>query len=79
MAWHKANPPVDRPPNLIDDALAAVQAGRVLSELDLAPIALGPYIAGLDTSANTIAFMLYDPRERTPALQERSRAGRETD
>jgi cytochrome P450 len=59
VAWHKANPPVDRPPNLIDDALAAVQAGRVLTEHDLAPIALGPYIAGLDTSANTIAFMLY--------------------
>lgn len=59
VAYHKANPPVDRPPNLIDDALAAAREGRVLSEHDLVPIALGPYIAGLDTSANTMAFMLY--------------------
>ncbi len=59
VAYHKANPPVDRPPNLIDDALAAARKGRVLSEQDLVPIALGPYIAGLDTSANTMAFMLY--------------------
>lgn len=59
VAYHKANPPVNREPNLIDDALAAAREGRVLSERDLIPIALGPYIAGLDTSANTIAFMLY--------------------
>ncbi len=59
IAHHKANPPVDRQPNLIDDALAAVQNGTTLKETDLVPIALGPYIAGLDTSANTIAFMLY--------------------
>lgn len=57
--WHKANPPVDRPANLIDDSISAVREGRVLSERDLVTIALGPYIAGLDTSANTIAFMLY--------------------
>ncbi len=57
--YHRANPPVDRPPNLIDDALAAAQEGNVLNEQDLVPFALGPYIAGLDTSANTIAFMLY--------------------
>lgn len=59
VAYHKANPPVDRMPNLIDDALAAAQVGNILTEQDLLPIALGPYIAGLDTSANTIAFMLY--------------------
>jgi cytochrome P450 len=59
LAYHRAHPPVDREPNLIDDALAAARDGRVLSERDLVPFALGPYIAGLDTSANTIAFMLY--------------------
>ncbi|GAB4577837.1 MAG: cytochrome P450 [Anaerolineales bacterium] len=59
VAYHRANPPVDRPANLIDDALAAVKAGRVLSDADLVPFALGPYIAGLDTSSNSIAFMLY--------------------
>ena len=59
IAHHKAHPPLDREPDLIDDALAAIQAGSALKETDLVPIALGPYIAGLDTSANTIAFMLY--------------------
>lgn len=59
IAYHKAHPPVDREPNLIDDALEAAKEGRVLKESDLIPLALGPYIAGLDTSANTIAFMLY--------------------
>lgn len=57
--YHKANPPIDREPNLIDDALVAVREGRLLKESDLVPLALGPYIAGLDTSANTIGFMLY--------------------
>lgn len=59
VAYHKAHPPVDREPNLIDDALAAAREGRLISERDLVAITLGPYIAGLDTSANTIAFMLY--------------------
>lgn len=40
--YHIANPPVDRLPNLIDDALAAAQEGNVLSEQDLVPFALGP-------------------------------------
>lgn len=69
VAWHKANPPVGREPNLVDDALAAVREGRVLSDRDLVPIALGPYIAGLDTSANTIAFMLYAIFKQPELLQ----------
>lgn len=59
VAYHRANPPTDRPRNLIDDALDAVAAGHILSDDDLVPFALGPYIAGLDTSSNSIAFMLY--------------------
>lgn len=59
VAYHRANPPTNREPNLMDDALAAMQAGRVLTENDLVPIALAPYIAGLDTSASTLSFMLY--------------------
>lgn len=59
IAYHKANPPVDREPNLIDDALVAVANGNVLTEKDLVPLAIGPYIAGLDTSSSTISFLLY--------------------
>lgn len=55
----RQNPPVDRKPGLIDDAIAAADEGRLLTQKDLMPIALGPYIAGLDTAASTIAFMLY--------------------
>jgi cytochrome P450 len=56
---HRRNPPIDREPNLVDDALAAVARGEILVEDDLIPMALGPYIAGLDTASNTIAFALY--------------------
>jgi cytochrome P450 len=56
---HRQNPPVDREPGLIDDAIAAANEGRLLTQKDLMPIALGPYIAGLDTAASTIAFMMY--------------------
>ncbi len=72
VAHHQAHPPVGREPNLIDDALAAAREGRVLTERDLAPIALGPYIAGLDTSANTLSFMLYAIYKQ-PELRERLR------
>ena len=56
---HRLNPPIDRAPNLVDDALAAVARGEILVDEDLVPVALGPYIAGLDTASNTIAFALY--------------------
>jgi cytochrome P450 len=59
LAYHKANPPVDREPNLIDDMLTAVETGNILKEADLVPMALGPYIAGLDTSSSTLSFLLY--------------------
>lgn len=59
IAYHKAHPPVDREPNLIDDLLIAAAEGRILTEADLVPMALGPYIAGLDTSSSTTSFLLY--------------------
>ncbi len=59
LDWHRHNPPVNREPNLIDDALQAVEGGSLIKQSDLMPIALGPYIAGLDTAASTAAFMLY--------------------
>lgn len=59
IAYHKAHPPIDREPNLIDDALAAIETSRFLKEKDVVPMAIGPYIAGLDTSSSTISFVLY--------------------
>jgi cytochrome P450 len=59
LNWHRDNPPIDREPNLIDDALQAADDGSLIKNSDLMPIALGPYIAGLDTAASTAAFMIY--------------------
>lgn len=59
LEWHRAHPPLDRPANLVDAALAAAGTGDLLQPSDLMPIALGPYIAGLDTAASTAAFLLY--------------------
>ncbi len=60
LEWHRHNPPgKDRQPNLIDDALGAAHQGDLLNESDLMPLALGPYIAGLDTAASTAASLMY--------------------
>jgi cytochrome P450 len=59
LDWHRRNPPTDRQPNLIDDALQAAREGSLIQEKDLMPVALGPYIAGLDTAASTAAFLAY--------------------
>lgn len=73
LDWHRAHPPVDRPANLIDDALAAAGDATLIAPQDLMPFALGPYIAGLDTAASTAAFLLYalfadpDLRQRVQA------------
>lgn len=70
--WHKANPPVDRAPDLIDDVIEAARGG-LFREQDLAALALGPYIAGLDTAASTAAFFLY-ALFKHPRLLERVQA-----
>jgi cytochrome P450 len=59
LDWHRRNPPTDRQPNLIDDALQAASEGNLIKQKDLMPVALGPYIAGLDTAASTAAFLAY--------------------
>lgn len=69
IAYHRANPPVDRAPNLIDDALAAVGNSVVREDL-LMNIALGPYIAGLDTSAGTLAFMMYAIHKNADVIRQ---------
>ncbi len=59
---HRNNPNKERVPDFIDDLLAANE-GRTepfFSENDLISAAIGPFIAGLDTVANTAAFQLYD-------------------
>lgn len=56
---HRNNPALEGQSSLISDAIAAADEGRLLTEKDLMPFALGPYIAGLDTAASTIAFMIY--------------------
>jgi cytochrome P450 len=56
---HRNNPALNGQSSLISDAIAAADEGRLLTQRDLMPIALGPYIAGLDTAASTIAFMMY--------------------
>jgi cytochrome P450 len=67
--WHKANPPVNRPPDLIDDVIEAAHSGEVFHEEDLVGLALGPYIAGLDTAASTAGFLLYALLKHPAVLQ----------
>jgi cytochrome P450 len=60
LAWHQANPPVDRPADLVDDMLAArTDAGEPYDQATLRVWAVGPFFAGIDTVANTLTFMVY--------------------
>jgi cytochrome P450 len=60
----------EREPDLIDDLLAAQREGRYpLTDNDLIMAAFGPFVAGLDTTASTCAFMLYALLANPPALQ----------
>ena len=57
---HRAAPPHDRKPDIIDGALERAAANpEVYSETRLAFSALGPLLAGLETVARTVTFMLY--------------------
>lgn len=59
LAWHRAHPPVDREPRLIDDLAAALdENGRPYSDDTLTTAIIGGYFAGMDTVASTAAFML---------------------
>jgi len=56
---HRANSQTEDP-DLVDYLLAAEVDNRdILSEAELRLGAIGPYLAGIDTSAGTISFMLY--------------------
>ncbi len=70
LARHRAAPPAGREPDLIDDLLAATtEDGRPLSEPALIAATIGPLIAGIDTAANTAAFMLYALLKHPEALE----------
>jgi cytochrome P450 len=46
--------------DIIDDLLAAYDAGEIYqTEAELQIAAMGPFLAGMDTVSNTMAFMLY--------------------
>lgn len=57
---HRAAPVSGNEPDVIDDILAALAEGKIrMSEQELRIAVLTPYVGGLDTTANTCAFMLY--------------------
>jgi cytochrome P450 len=58
VAHHKSTSRAQ--PDIVDDLLAAYEAGDIYETDDELYIAvIGPFLAGMDTVANTIAFMLY--------------------
>jgi len=60
IADHRAHPPIDRKPDLIDDLLKATdENGQPFSEAALVAHAISPFVGGMETVANTCAFMLY--------------------
>lgn len=65
---HEAVTESDR--TIADIILAGKLEGQPLSETDLIICVLGPYLAGMDTAANTAAFLFYELLSQ-PALLER--------
>lgn len=68
---HRNNPNPKHMPDFIDDVLA-VNEGKegYFSENDLLTAALSPFIAGLDTVANTISYLLYDLLKNPEILEK---------
>ncbi len=57
-------------PDIIDDLIAAYERGEIYhsdDELDIAVV--GPFLAGMDTVANTLAFMLYALLKHPEAME----------
>lgn len=70
---HRNNPNVNGKPDFIDDILAANEGEeKFFTENDLLSIALSPYLAGIDTAANTAGFLIYDLLKR-PEVRQRVR------
>jgi cytochrome P450 len=60
IAKHRSGNIKHEKPNLIDDLIAdSKQIQPIFSEAEMIAAAIGPYLAGIDTVANTCAFMLY--------------------
>ncbi len=61
LTYYRSLPPAERPEGLITDVLAHYEQGGefVANEDDLLSSVIGPYLAGLDTVAGTLAFMIY--------------------
>jgi cytochrome P450 len=67
---HRASPPHQRKPDLIDSMLAARdEEGEAYDEKALLVSAIAPYFAGIDTVANTCGFMLYALLKNPEALE----------
>jgi cytochrome P450 len=74
LVWHRANPPVGRHPNLVDDLIAAVDLnGEHYSDAVITSTIIAAYFAGMDTIAATASFMLYAIL-KTPNLLSRLQA-----
>lgn len=57
---HRANPPTNRPRDLIDDLVAARdEHGNPYPQDSLIAATIGPYLAGIDTVASSLSFMFY--------------------
>jgi cytochrome P450 len=57
-------------PDIIDDLVAAYQSGEIYqTEAELLIAVIGPFLAGMDTVANTLAFMLHALLEHPAALE----------
>jgi cytochrome P450 len=68
LEWHHQNPPTNRPRDLIDDMLDGLRPdGEPFSDDDWFNLAVGPYFAGMDTLASTMAFFMYS-MAKNPAV-----------
>jgi cytochrome P450 len=66
---HREEPVTGRAPDLIDDLLRATTLdGKPLPEAALIAATVGPMIAGIDTAANTLSFLLYSLLKNPDAL-----------
>jgi len=71
VAWHRANPPGDRAPDLVDHLLdARDEAGQPLSEDAILAGTVDAHLVGIDTVASTCAF-LFNLLARHPEAHER--------
>lgn len=68
---HRNNPNANSKPDFIDDVLAANKGEeKFFTENDLLSLALSPFLAGIDTVANTTAFLIYDMLKNPEIMQK---------